>query len=162
MDLSNARRAALKSAIEANPTWNAFPKTTAGAEALARELNKASAVIVWKPSVAKADVLEQIAYNDLTAVGVTADMRAVLHLYLLGENVPCDRARVRNSFAQVFGATGTATRLLALWKRPATFAEAVFATGATGGDAGTDANPHNLPAACVGDVDGVLIENVRA
>lgn len=158
MELSPARRATLLAAINADGTLSALPKSTAAAIRIARDFNQNSnpAVIVWKSSVTKAEVLERIDVADLA--GLTADQRDILRIYLSGESVPCDRARVRAAFAAIFGATGTATRLLALWKRTATRLEAVFASGGSGNDAA----PHDLPAVVEGDIDASLIETVRA
>jgi hypothetical protein len=155
MELNSARRTALLTAINADGALAALPKSTAAATRIARDFNQnsAPAVIVWKSSVTKSEVLEMVAIADLT--GLTADQRDVLRIYLAGEEVPCNRARVRAAFATLFGATQTATRLLALWKRTATRLEAVFATG---GD-GSDANPHTL--AVEGEVDAATVELVR-
>lgn len=158
MELSPARRATLLAAINADGTLSALPKSTAAAIRIARGFNQNSnpAVIVWKSSVTKAEVLERIDVADLASR--TADQRSMLLVYLAGEVVPCDRPRVREAFATIFSGTNTATRLLALWKRTATRLEAVFASGGSGNDAA----PHDLPAVVEGDIDASLIETVRA
>lgn len=137
--MNNAQLTALKAAVLAETNATLVARRTAGNhDGIAKWYNGASTVIVWRSSVAKSDVLEQIAIADLTAL--TADQRDMLRVYLSGEVVPSNRARVRAAFASLFGASGTATRLAALWKRPATFAEAIFASGGSG----TDADPHKL------------------
>lgn len=140
MELNNAQKAALKAAITADGTLGALLNTTAAADRIARQFNRASdpAVIVWRTSVSKSDVLERIDVADVSAL--TAANRDVLRIYLAGEVVPCDRARVRAAFAAIFSGTNTATRLNNLFQRTATRAEALFATG---GD-GSAGNPHSL------------------
>ena len=156
MELNNTQKAAVKAAINADAVLGVLPNTTAAADRIAREFNKNSSpeVIVWKSSVTKADLLEQISYADL--LSRTADQRAILSIYLQGEVIPCDRQRVRTAFDTIFSGTGTATRLLAFFKRTATRGEALFATGGTG----LDDNPHRLVKE--GDLLGTDIELLRA
>lgn len=156
MQLNNAQIATLRAAIDADPVFSLLPRSTADAARIAGDFNKNSspAVIVWRSSVSKSDVLEQIAIADLASR--TDAQRQQLLVYMTGEVIPCDRGRVRAAFDSIFSSTGTATRLLALWKRTATRAEALYATG---GD-GSDAVPHRLGEE--GYLDAATVERARA
>lgn len=162
MRLGAPRLAAIVTAINADPALSGLPKTTQAANDIAAAFNQNAApdLWVWKSSVTKAEVLEMIHYADASAL--TAAVRSVLELYLKGEVVPCDRARVRAAFASMFAgsAQNTHTRLEALFKRKALRGEALFTSNSNGGD-GTQAAPLDLGKEAEGELSAADIENAR-
>jgi hypothetical protein len=143
-DITEPQRATLKAAIEADPTLNAYPLTyPAGATALASALNALAVptFTVWKTRVNKDDVGQTIQATAFAAI--TAGNNDKLSSFAQWNSyVNPSRADHRAFFEDIFsvaaGAT-TRTALTALWKRPATVIEKIFAVGT-----GSDASPATL------------------
>ena len=142
MALNSTQLAALKTAINGNATWAAFPMNSDGYFNLAALLNQAAApaFIVWKTNVPIGDVGK--AFNGTELAGLTTANQTRLQtiaLYLT-DGVNPSLSDNRAFFDDVFsgaGGTNTRTALAALWKRSATSAEKIFAagTGTTGSPA---------------------------
>lgn len=134
----------LKTAINANPIWVAYPMTGDGYFDLAKVLNLQAtpSFTVWKTNVSINAVGK--AFNGTELAGLTTGNQTrlqTLALYL-ASGVDPSNAGNRAFFDDVFsGAGGTNTRaaLLALWKRFATSFEKIYATGT-----GSDASPATL------------------
>lgn len=140
--LNPAQLTALNAAIvaETDPAFVAL--RTAGSTGLMAEwLNSASATVVWKTSVPKNEVGKAFQSTALAAI-TSGNNDKLANFAAWNDVVDPSRADQRGFFDDVFSvAAGATTRasLLALWKRFATRAEAVFATGT-----GTDAAPAML------------------
>jgi hypothetical protein len=141
--LTPAQQAALKAAILADPTLNAFPNTSDGNFDLCAQklnVNASPAFIVWKTQVSLNEV--GLAFdgaelsNLVTANTSRLQVRAAFQI--AGENPAI--ASTRTFYDQVFSVGGiTRTNLAALWKRSALLGEKILATGT-----GSDPNPATL------------------
>ncbi len=139
MTLTSQQLTALKAAIDGDPALAAFPNDPDGNTEIAKAFNLAAspAFTVWKTNVLTVRVGE--AFNASELAGLTAlnhTRLQTLAIYLTAGVNP-SLASIRTFFDDIFsGAGGVNTRaaLLALWKRLATRAEKLFATG-TGSDA---------------------------
>lgn len=137
--MTTAQLATLKAAILADPVLAAKPLNSDGAFDIAAAMNAPAspAFTVWKTNVSINEVGK--AFNGTELAGLTTGNQTRLQTlaqYLAGGVNPSNVGN-RQFFDDVFsGAGGTNTRanLLALWKRTATRAEKLFATG-TGSDA---------------------------
>ena len=135
--LTAPQRAQLKTAIQADPTGNQL-LVDGNLDGLAAHLNGTAspAFTVWKTSVAK-EVVGR-AFNTTELAGLTSlNTQRLQNLAAWFSTFNPSLASDRAFFDDVFsGAGGANTRaaLLVLWKRLATRAERVFATG-TGSDA---------------------------
>ena len=136
--MTPAQLATLKAAILAETDATFVTHRTAGATGLMQQwFNAASTFVVWKARVTVAET--GIAINSSELAGLTTantNRLSVLAAYSGGQFNP-SIADVRSGFNDVFGGAGgvnTRAALLALWKRFATRAEKLFATG-TGSDA---------------------------
>lgn len=144
--LTSAQLVTLKNAIIADPTLNAAPETADGADFIAKEMNKNAApnFTVWRTVVTINEVGNSFNATDLAGLTTLNNTRLqTLAIYLAGGVNP-SLASVRQFFDDIFsGAGGANTRaaLLILWKRLATRAEKLYATGT-----GSDASPATLTA----------------
>lgn len=137
--MTTAQLATLKAAILADPVLAAKPLNSDGAFDIAAAMNAPAspAFTVWKTNVSINEVGK--AFNGTELAGLTTGNQSRLQTlaqYLAGGVNPSNVGN-RQFFDDVFsGAGGTNTRanLLVLWKRLATRAEKLFATG-TGSDA---------------------------
>lgn len=135
--------AALRAHIDASPDLSALPNTTDGAIEAATLLNLPAnpAFIVWKSSVSKNEVGKAFQASALAAI-TAGNNDKLANFAAWNETVYPWRQDQRDFFNDVFSvAAGATTRanLLALWKRAATRAEKLFATGT-----GSDASPGTL------------------
>jgi hypothetical protein len=138
MALTAQQLQTLKADILADPALNAQPNNSDGAFAIAAAYNLAAspAFTVWKTNVSIKQVGDK--FNGTELAGLTTGnqtrLQTIASFSVDGVNPSLpDR---RQFFDDVFsGAGGANTRanLLALWKRTATRAEKLFATG-TGSD----------------------------
>lgn len=144
MALTTAQLTALKADIAADPTLSAYPNNSDGNDAIARAYNLAAtpAFTVWKANVSILATGQ--AFNGTEWAGMTSAnhtrLQTVAQYLAAGYNAGL--ADIRAMFNDIWsGAGGTNTRanLLALWKRTATRAEKLFATGT-----GSDASPATL------------------
>lgn len=141
--LTPAQKTTLAAHIAASGDLNSIPNTYDGAYEIARllALPASPAFIVWKSSVPKSEVGKAFVASALAAI--TAGNNDKLNNFAAwNETVEPWRADQRQFFDDVFSvAAGASTRaaLLALWKRPATRIEKLFATGT-----GSDASPATL------------------
>jgi hypothetical protein len=142
--MTPAQIVVLKAAITAKPTWAAFPMTSDGYFDLAVVLNglAAPAFIVWKGNVSIAATGQAFSGTELAGMTTANQTRLqTIAQYLAGGYNPA-LADVRQMFNDIWsGAGGALTRanLLVLWKRSATYAEKILATGT-----GTDAAPATM------------------
>lgn len=139
MALTSAQLATLNAAINGNQTWAAYPQTSDGYTDLAATLNKtaAPAFIVWKSSVGIRETGQ--AFNGAEWAGMTTANHTRLQTVAqyLADGYNAAKADVRAMFNDIWSGAGganTRTALLALWKRSATEAEKLLASG-TGSDA---------------------------
>lgn len=128
----------LKNFIASVPAYNNLPKNSDTADFIAKELNKAAtpAFIVWKTAVPKNEVGKAFIASALAAI-TAGNNDKLANFAAWNDVVNPSRLDQRAFFDDVFSvAAGATTRaaLLALWKRPATTVEKLFATG-TGSDA---------------------------
>ena len=137
MSLTTAQRAAIKADIQATPALNTmYMDGNLGGLADAYNAAASPAFTVWKTSVPIAAVGQ--AFNGAEWAGMTSANHTRLQTVAqycgtVNPSLPGIRAMFDDIWS---GAGGTNTRaaLLALWKRTATRAEKLFATG-TGSDA---------------------------
>jgi hypothetical protein len=136
--LTSAQLATLKTAILADPALSSQPLTSAGAQTIADAFNAQAspAFTVWKTSVTVREtgqVFDGTEWAGMTSANHTRLQTVAQYLASYNAGV----AGIRAMFNDIWsGAGGTNTRaaLLVLWKRTATRAEKLFATG-TGSDA---------------------------
>lgn len=157
MPLSPAQSATLKSDVAANTAtipagqpWtgsfggmpiNAVPNSGDGNTAIAEWYNFAAspAFTRWRKLVPLSEISKKINGTELAGLttGNHTRLQTVTVLINAGGGLDASLADQRRFFDDIFsGAGGTTTRanLLALWKKPSTNAEKLFATG-TGSDA---------------------------
>lgn len=139
MALTPAQLTTLKNNIAADPVLNALPNNSDGAFDIANayNLNAVPNFTVWKTNVAINDVGKKFNGTELAGLSTLNNTRLQTLAVFLAAGVNPSLPDNRQFFDDIFsGAGGTTTRanLLALWKRLATRAEKLFATG-TGSDA---------------------------
>ena len=144
MALSSGQLATLKAAIIADATLNAQPNNSDGAFAIAAAMNLSAspAFTVWKTSVSIRDVGDKINGTELAGLSNLNTTRLQMVVMLSDSGINAVLNDRRQFFDDIFsGAGGTNTRanLLTLWKRLATRAEKLFATGT-----GSDASPATM------------------
>ena len=139
MALTTAQKATLKTYIEANPAWMAYPHNSDGAFQIARELQDESspAFVVWRT-----DVLEDEITGDTSAEGTTWDWVEFIGL-TVGEQggyarmfrdgvIDASKPNVRQGFIDIFGGPSGADQrahMAAISKRNANLIEELFAVG---------------------------------
>jgi len=141
--LTTPQRAALKTAIQADSTANGF-YVAGNLDGLAAHLNAAASpsFTVWKTLVSINQVGDNLVATELAGLSTlnATRLQTIADYSTAGVNpsLPDRRAFFDDVFS---GAGGVLTRakLLILWKRLATRAERVFATGT-----GSDASPGTL------------------
>lgn len=142
MLLTTAQLQAIKTDIAANPDLAAFPSNGDGDFAVAALYNALAspAFTVWKTAVSLNQIKDKFDGSELSGLTTanTSRLQTVALYSPMGVNPSLAATRV--FFADVFSVGGvTAAALLALWKRPATRLEKLFATGT-----GSDASPATL------------------
>lgn len=146
MELTSAQLALLKTHIETSPDLSGFPMNSDGHYEIARRLNTLAApdFVVYREVVDTTEISSTVSY---VAVEAMTDInRAKLTtFYSMNPYQFIPKVDVRTYFANTFGGAlggaGQETRdaLVALWKRKATRAEKLLASGT-----GTDATPADL------------------
>ena len=144
MALTTPQLATLKAAFIADATLNAQPNNSDGAFAIAAAMNLSAspAFTVWKTNVSIRDVGDKINGTELAGLSNLNTTRLQMVVMLSDGGINASLIDRRQFFDDIFsGAGGTNTRanLLALWKRLATRAEKLFATGT-----GSDASPATM------------------
>jgi hypothetical protein len=134
MDLSPTQSVALRVDIAADPVLGALAHTPDNAQRIADAYNLAAspAFTVWKTTVSITEVGDKFNGAELAALTTGNQSRLQTIALYSGAGVNPSLADRRAFFDDVFsGAGGTVTRgaLLALWKRLATRAERLYATG---------------------------------
>lgn len=146
MELTTAQLQAIKAYIDSQPTWAALPNNSDTAFFIADEMNKQAtpSFVVWKKSVQTEEVGKTVSY--VAVVSMTDANRGRITTFITMNPEEFEpTADIRQYWADTFsgtlGGAGQATRdaLTALWKRTATVAEKVLATGT-----GSDASPATL------------------
>lgn len=136
MPLTAAQKVTLKTAILADSGANAF-YSIGNLDGLASHLNTAisPSFWVWRTSVSRAEI-----YNDTSPDGTTwnwqtykgqaiAEQNAWVQMFM-GDAADFSKANLRAGVSNIFGASNAqTTHVLAMGRRPATFAEKVLATG---------------------------------
>ena len=142
--LTTAQLTTLKAAIDADQVLSAYPNNSDGAYDMAQFLNQPTspAFIVWKTNTTIQETTK--AFNGSEWAGMTSANHTRLQTVRqwLEDSYDASRADIRAMFNDVWSGAGganTRTALLAVWKRTATKAEKIFATGT-----GSDASPANL------------------
>ena len=147
MALTTQQLQALGAYIAADPVLSAFPQGSDGAFEIAAALNKEAtpAFVVWRSKVSTAEVGNAVNYIAVEAM-TDANRGRITTFYTMNpQSFSPSRADVRsywdNTFSGALGGQGQATRdaLNALWRRNATIAEKVLASGT-----GTTASPATL------------------
>jgi hypothetical protein len=143
MHLTTAQRATLKTNILATPEANAF-YAVGNLQGLADyyNANASPTFTVWKTNVPLGDVGKTFNATELAGLTQLNTSRLQNLAAWLAAGVNPSTAPTRQFFDDIFsgaGGAGTRAGLLALWKRPATRAEKLFATGT-----GSDASPATL------------------
>lgn len=144
MPLTTAQLTTLKAAILADPALNAQPMNSDGAFAVAAALNLQAtpAFTVWKFNVPIEQIGNAFSGGELAGMTTANQTRLQTIASYSQEGINPSLIDRRQFFDDVFsGAGGTVTRakLLILWKRTATRAEKILATGT-----GTDAAPATM------------------
>jgi len=144
MALTAGQLTILKAAILADGALAAQPNTPDGAFAIAVALNAIASpsFTVWKTSVPVSEVGEAMVSTEVSGLTTANTNRLQVMVQYSGGVFNPSRPDTRAGFDSIFsGAGGVNTRalMLALWKRLATRAEKVFATGT-----GSDASPATL------------------
>lgn len=140
--LTDAQKTALAADVANDPAFAELPHNSDGAYAVAQAYNAiVPAFIVWKTSVHKNEVGKAFVASALAAI-TAGNNDKLANFAAWNETVNPSRLDQRAFFDDIFSvAAGASTRaaLLALWKRSATRAEKLFATGT-----GTDAAPATM------------------
>ena len=139
MHFTPAQIQTLRTAIlaETDPTFVGY-RNNGQTTLMAAFYNANSTFIVWKTSVTRNEVGKTFVASALAAI-TAGNNDKLANFAAWNETVNPSRADQRQFFDDIFSvAAGASTRaaLLALWKRPATRVERLFATGT-----GTDATP---------------------
>lgn len=134
----------LKNDIAADPVLNAQPNNSDGAFAIAAAYNLPASptFTVWKTNVSIREVGDNMVGTELAGLSSLNHTRLLTVVTLSTGGINPSLADRRAFFDDIFsGAGGAQTRakLLILWKRPATRAEKLFATGT-----GSDASPATM------------------
>jgi len=144
MALTSAQLVTLRAAILADPVLAAAPMNPDGDFDIATAMN-AQAVpnfTVWKTSVPTSQVGEAMVSTEVAGLTTANTNRLMVMVQYSGGVFNPSRPDTRAGFDSIFsGAGGANTRaaLLVVWKRLATRAEKLFATGV-----GTDQTPASL------------------
>lgn len=140
--LTDAQLLTLKAAIAAETDPAFVTLRTEGATGwMAEWFNEQSSFVVWKTSVPKNEVGKAFQASALAAI-TAGNNDKLANFAAWNDTVYPSRADQRAFFDDVFSVTAGATtraNLAALWKRPATRGERVFASGT-----GTEAAPGQL------------------
>lgn len=137
--LTDAQLQALKADISADPVLNALPKNSDGAYEIAQRYNTLAspAFTVWKTAVTSQAVGQAMSSSEVAGLTTANTSRLQVMEQFSGGLFNPSLADTRAGFDSIFSGAGgavTRTALLALWKRKATRAEKLFASG-TGSDA---------------------------
>ena len=157
--LTPAQQILLVNAIQADPVLAALPRNSDGAFDIAVAFNKtaAPAFTVWKTRVFTTQIGDNIVATELANMAQVDLIRLQTIVMLSEDGVNPSLADRRAFFDDVFSGgagAGTRAKLLILWKRLATRAEAVFATGT-----GTNAAPATMTVE--GPLSPIDVETAR-
>jgi len=157
MALTPAQQAALKAAIAADPTLNAYPNTGDGAFDMARDkLNQLAspAFVVWENQMTPAKYEAGLIAGATQIDALTQGKRD--ELFMIGRNTrDCSDVNVRAAIDDATGSQNTLkAALVAVTKRNALLIEKILATGT-----GTTASPATLGYA--GTINYVDVQNAR-
>jgi hypothetical protein len=139
--LTLAQMQVLKTDINADPILAAWPNNTDGAFEIAKAYNHTAVpnFTLWKKSVTITEVGTAMRNSDIANLTTVNTQRLQVMAQYSGGVFNPSLTDTRAGFDDVFSVAGAATtraQLLALWKRFATRAEDLFATGV-----GSDASP---------------------
>lgn len=162
MSLTTAQLATLKTYINSVPSWASLPNDSTAALFIAGELNKpaAPAFVVWRRNIATAEIGPVLNYQAVAAL-TTANRDRATTFVALNPNSFNASADIASYWDTTFGGAldgqGAATRaaLQSLWRRSASVAEKVLATGT-----GTDAAPAVL--GFEGSIDYASVQAARS
>jgi hypothetical protein len=141
--MTPAQLQTLATFIANDPVFSLYPLTTDGAYDMALVLNGPASpeFVVWKTAVPRNEVGKAFVASALAAI-TAGNNDKLANFAAWNDSVNPSRADQRAFFDDIFsvaaGAT-TRTALLALWKRPATYIEKLYATGT-----GSDASPATM------------------
>jgi len=157
MALTPAQQAALKAAITADSTLNAYPNTGDGAFDMARDkLNQLAspAFVVWEDKLTPAKYEAGLIAGATQIDALTQGKRD--ELFMIGQNTrDCSDVNVRAAIDDATGSQATLkAALVAVTKRNALLIEKILATGT-----GTTQSPATLGYA--GTINYVDVQNAR-
>lgn len=162
MNLTAAQLATLKTYINSVPSWASLPNDSTAALFIAGELNKpaAPAFVVWRRNVATAEIGPVLNYQAVAALTTANRDRATTFVALNPNSFDASADIASYWDTTLNGALdgkGAATRaaLQALWRRSASVAEKILATGT-----GTDAAPATL--VLEGAIDYATVQAARS
>lgn len=143
-NLTTAQLQQLKTAIQSDPVLNALPNNSDGNFDIAAAFNLSASpsFTVWKTKVNTTEVGDNLIGTELAGLTTANLTRLQTIVAFSATGVNPSLVDRRAFFDDVFsgaGGTGTRAKLLILWKRLATRAEKLFATGT-----GSDASPATL------------------
>jgi len=135
MSLSPTQLAALKAAIEADPTLSQIPNTTDGNFEIAAALNQVAspAWVVWRTSVSRREILQSDEFNWTRLDNLTIGKARIWTDIFVDGTINPSKANVRTGVEAVW--VGTAADLavraavLAVCKANATRAQQLFSAG---------------------------------
>jgi len=143
--MTPAQLATLKTNIAADGTLNAKPMNSDGASDIkdAYNLPASPSFTVWKTNVPIRDVGDNILATAVGSLTTLNNTRLQTIVALSADGINASLSDRRAFFDDIFSGTGadasTRAKLLILWKRLATRAEKLYATGT-----GSDASPATL------------------
>ncbi|TFH47917.1 MAG: hypothetical protein E4H01_07355 [Lysobacterales bacterium] len=141
MALTPAQLITLKADILADPTLSALPNNSDSSFEIARVYNLAATpeFILWRKSVGISEVGRAMRNSDIANLTTANNARLQTLSMYSGDIFDASNTDTRQGFDDIFsvaGAAPTRAALLVIWKRSASRAEKLFATGP-----GTDALP---------------------
>ena len=139
MPLTSQQLATLKADILANPPLSSQPNSGDGNRAIADYYNTATSHIVWRSSVSVDAMLDVFVWTEIDALaaGKARIWQWMSQLGVLRPSKPAIRQGLSDAFSA--GAPNTLTAITVLFKRAATAAEKLFATGT-----GTNISPATM------------------
>ena len=139
MALTLSQQATLKTYIENNATWMAYPHNSDGAFQIADDLQADSnpIYIVWRSSVSEDEITgdtssEATVWDWPEFIGLTVGEQGGYSRMFRNGSVDASKPNVRQGFADIFnGPSGADQRahMLAIAKRTANLLEELFSTG---------------------------------
>lgn len=135
MPLTSAQNTALKAAIIADPVLNAFPNTLDGAFGIRDKLVEQAVpvFVVYRSRVPIGEIGEGFISSEVGGLSTANTNRLIALAHYLLNGINPSVAGNRAFFDDIFGNNSlTGVSLSAVWRRPATYIEKIFASSAIG------------------------------